>query len=146
VLGAAGYAVASVLGDDAVCAIDGQAVAAVDLIVIGFSHTYADRTSTLLWLKAQWPKIPAVALQADSFERFPQALGVALADDPKVWLIAAAAAPEHGQQGQAPMKKEDDKPKLPCPVCRGTGRYLMGGKLTTCCMCDGKGYIVAAKT
>jgi DnaJ-class molecular chaperone len=38
-----------------------------------------------------------------------------------------------------------DKAKLPCPVCRGSGRDGPHGKRKKCRTCDGKGYIVAAK-
>ncbi len=97
----AGYAVVSVLGNDQAKAGVDQLLPAVDLVMVGFSATYAERIAIVRWLKEQYPQVPVVVLQANSSERFPDANYVTLSEDPEVWLGAIAACLEHNPGGSS---------------------------------------------
>ncbi len=94
-----GYAVSSVLGNDAAKAVAPKLVPGVGLVMVGFSGPYADRAAITRWLKQQYPEVPVVVLQAHSSERFPEADICTLSDDPEVWLRAIADCLEdhHGR-------------------------------------------------
>lgn len=90
-----GYAVSSVLGNDQAMAAAAQLLPGMDLVMIGFSGSYSDRSSMAKWLKQQYPGTPVVVLQAHSSERFPEADYTTLSEDPEVWLAAIADCFEH---------------------------------------------------
>ena len=91
----AGYAVASVLGNDEAKATAARLLPGFDLVVIGFSGAYSDRNAMLRWLKQQYPGVPVVVLQAHSSERFPDADCSTLSEDPEHWLRVVADCLDH---------------------------------------------------
>jgi DNA-binding NarL/FixJ family response regulator len=88
-LESSGYQVTSVLGNDNAIALDGAAIATVDLVVVGFSAPHSVRAAMVRWCKAHYPNIPVIALQFHGWEQFPEA-DVTLSEDPNVWLAAVA--------------------------------------------------------
>ena len=84
----AGYIVSSALGNDEAKAAAVRLLPGLDLVVIGFSGLYSDRTAILRWLKQQYPDLPIVILQAHTSERFPDADCTTLSEEPEVWLRA----------------------------------------------------------
>ncbi|HUS18017.1 MAG TPA: hypothetical protein VMZ25_00025, partial [Terriglobales bacterium] len=85
-----GYQVTSTLGNE-----EGMLAAAkgsFDVIVVGFSTTYARRNNMVKWLKRHAPHIPIVVLMANSNERFPDADCVTFSEDPTEWLSAVRGA------------------------------------------------------
>jgi CheY-like chemotaxis protein len=84
----AGYRVTSTLGNSEAMELDASEIAKIDLVVVGFSASHSIRTEMVRWFKANYPKIPVVALQADAWEQFPDADVKTMADDPKVWIAA----------------------------------------------------------
>ncbi len=90
-----GYLVCSVLGNDEAKAAAAKLVPGMDLVMIGFSGSYSDRSAMTRWLKQQHPSVPVVVLQAYSSERFPDADYTTLSEDPEVWLRAIAVCLEH---------------------------------------------------
>ncbi len=90
-----GYAVSSVLGNEQAKSAVAQLLPGVDLVMIGFSGPYSDRSAMAKWIKQQHPGVPVVVLQARGSERFPEADYTTLSEDPEVWLSAIADCFEH---------------------------------------------------
>jgi hypothetical protein len=86
-----GHHVTSVLGNDEAFGLDAAVIADADSIVIGFSAPYPVRATMIHWFKQLYPNIPVVVLRFHSAERFPEADGGAVSDDPEVWLAAVAS-------------------------------------------------------
>jgi hypothetical protein len=89
-LQAASYRVTSVLGNDEAMLLNGELIAAADLVVVGFSAEHSVRAAMVHWFKVHYAKIPVVALQFYEWEKFPEADVATLSEDPKVWLAAVA--------------------------------------------------------
>ena len=85
-LQSAGYQVTSVLGNDEAFGLKAMDITAVDLIMIGFSAPQTIRARAVLWFKQHYPTVPVVVLQFHGFERFPEADGTTLSEDPEIWL------------------------------------------------------------
>jgi DNA-binding NtrC family response regulator len=85
-----GYAVTSVLGNAKAMKLARHGIASSDLVVIGFSTTYAVRMIMLGWLKRHYPEVPVLVLQSHTSEKVPDAECVTLSEDPSVWLAAVA--------------------------------------------------------
>ncbi len=95
-----GYAVTSVLGNEQAMAADG-ALSAADLVVIGFSGPYVQRSAIVHWLKQHHPEVPIVIMQARSSELFPEADYVTTPEHPKVWMDTIARCLEqHNHHAQ----------------------------------------------
>ena len=90
-LKSAGYQVTSVLGNDNAIGLDGAVIAAADLIVVGFSASHSVRAAMVHWFKAYYPKIPVVALQVNSWEKFPEADASTFSENPTIWLAEVAS-------------------------------------------------------
>lgn len=91
-LQAHGYRVTSVLGNETAQAVDSLVMSSVDVVVVGFSAPQPARQSIVGWFKTQFPTLPVVALQSQSWENISLADVTAPADDPAVWLSAVAKA------------------------------------------------------
>jgi hypothetical protein len=89
-LESSGYQVTSVLGNDNAITLDAAAIAAFDLVVVGFSAPHSVRLAMVRWFKAHYPKIPVIVLQFHGWEKFPEADVVTLSEEPNVWLAAVA--------------------------------------------------------
>jgi DNA-binding NtrC family response regulator len=89
-LGAAGYEVTSVLGNDEAMALSPSRTAAIDLVVVGFSTSHSIRAAMVQWFKVRYPMIPVVALQFYEWETFVEADAVSLSEDPRNLLEAVA--------------------------------------------------------
>jgi hypothetical protein len=89
-LGAAGYRVTSVLGNDKAMGLDGAVIASADLFLVGFSAPHSVRSAMVLWFKTNYPKIPVVALQFSSWEVFSDADVSTFSEDPTAWLTEIA--------------------------------------------------------
>jgi len=85
-----GYQVTSVFGNDNAMRLDGTAIAAVDLIVVGFSASHSIRSAMVRWFKTHHAKIPVIVLQFQDWEKFPEADAATLSEDPDVWLASVA--------------------------------------------------------
>jgi len=85
-----GYRVTSVLGEAGARAFPADELAAVDLILVGFSAPRDVRASVVNWVKQQKLSTPLIVLQAQSWEQFDGADMTALSEDPQVWLAAVA--------------------------------------------------------
>lgn len=90
-----GYAVSSALGNERATAAGERLLANTDAVLVGFSGPYRERMAVLRWLKEQRPDVPVLVLQAHASEAFAEADGVALHDNPKIWLAALAGCIEH---------------------------------------------------
>lgn len=92
----AGYRVFSVLGNEQAIAATGRLLTNTDVVLIGFSGPYEQRTAMLQWLKEQHPEIPVVVLQSQAWEVFAEADCVVLPEHPETWLaaISACVSPE----------------------------------------------------
>ena len=86
-----GYVVASVLGNEEAKAAVARHISQTDLVMVGFSGPFAERSAITRWLKKEFPTMPVVVLQASSSERFPEADCVTLSEDPEVWIDAVAS-------------------------------------------------------
>ena len=84
----AGYQVTSVLGNESAMALPSAVLAAVNLVVVGFSSDHSIRSAMVHWLKARHPDIPVIALQAHDWEEFSEADAAMKIEDPKAWLAA----------------------------------------------------------
>ena len=89
-LGAAGYRVTSVLGNDKAIELDGAVIASADLFLVGFSAPHPVRAAMVLWFKTNYPKTPVVVLQFSSWEIFPHADMSTFSEDPTAWLTEVA--------------------------------------------------------
>jgi CheY-like chemotaxis protein len=89
-LAADGYSVTSALGNNQgmAAATKGQ----FDVIVVGFSAAHPDRSLMVRWLKQHVPKVPVVALLANSGESFPEADFVTFSESPLEWLARVREA------------------------------------------------------
>jgi DNA-binding NtrC family response regulator len=87
-LRAAGYEVTSVLGNDEAMALSPSLIAATDLVVVGFSNSPSIRAAIVQWFKVRHPIIPVVVLKFYEWEKFPEADGVCLCEDPRNLLAA----------------------------------------------------------
>jgi DNA-binding NtrC family response regulator len=89
-LGAAGYEVSSVLGNDEAMALSPSHIAAIDLVVVGFSTSHSVRAAMVQWFKVRHSMIPVVALQFYEWETFVEADAVSLCEDPRNLLATIA--------------------------------------------------------
>jgi hypothetical protein len=87
-LRAAGYEVTSVLGNDEAMALSPSLIAPADLVVVGFSSSPSIRVAIVQWFKVRHPIIPVVVLKFYEWEKFPEADGVCLCEDPRNSLAA----------------------------------------------------------
>jgi DNA-binding NarL/FixJ family response regulator len=85
-----GYKVVSVLGNEQGMTIAGKG--RFDVIVVGFSAPFAERTKMVRWLKQHVPEVPVIALLLHSGEHFPEADLATFSEDPKGWLEAVRRA------------------------------------------------------
>src|SRR5947209_5722269 len=83
-----GYRVTSVLGNEKAMALPESAIAAADLVVVGFSTVYSMRAAMVHWFKAHHPRLCVIALKSDSEGTFSEADASTASEDPKVWLAA----------------------------------------------------------
>jgi DNA-binding NtrC family response regulator len=90
-LGAAGYEVTSVLGNDEAMALSPSRIAAIDLVVVGFSTSHSIRAAIIQWFKMHYPMIPVVVMTFYEWEEFPEADAACLSEDPRNLLATVAS-------------------------------------------------------
>lgn len=88
-----GYDVTSALGNDQAIAL--SSMKHFDVVVVGFSTDYGDRTFLVRWLKQHLPQTPVVALLSHQAEHFPDADSETMCENQQVWLAAVREYVKH---------------------------------------------------